>query len=199
MKKELHEKQKAIFELLKRGEEGLSLRDIAREVNLSSPNTVQYHIRQLEKKGYLRRNPTNSSDYILLKDPVKDISYVNVYGTARCGPSGLLVQENVLERVPLSTRMFGVTEHVFLIKACGDSMEPYVFENDMVLVCSQSIVENGEVAVIVCNGEAKIKKVIFAGKQIILESYNPKYRPQIIIEDDTFHVAGKVKSVIKFY
>ena len=45
----LHPKQESILEILKRGEEGLSLRDIAEEIGVSSPNTVLHHLKQLEK------------------------------------------------------------------------------------------------------------------------------------------------------
>ena len=71
MKTELHQKQAEILDILKQGEEGLSLRDIAEKIGVNSPNTVLHHIKQLEQKGYLRRNPANSADYIVLKDPIK--------------------------------------------------------------------------------------------------------------------------------
>ena len=199
MKNKLHQSQKAILEVLKKGQEDLSLRDIAEEIGLKSPNTVLYHIEQLEKKGYLRRNPLNPSDYIILKDPVKDITYINLYdGAAQCGPEGLLVQENVIDRIPLSTKTFGVSDKVFLLKARGDSMEPKIFENDLVLVLENSIPENNEMGIVIHDGEPKIKKIIKVGTKYVLESVNQKYPPEIIKEGDDFKIIGKVKNIIYF-
>lgn len=198
MKPTLHPKQKAILEILKRGEEGLSLRDIAEEIEVSSPNTVLYHMNQLEKKGYLRRDPVNPANYIILKDPIRDITYVNLYGMAQCGPNGLLAEENVIDRVPLSTKTFGVSDQVFLVKARGDSMEPLIFENDLVLGITQPDIENGEIAIVVHNNEPKIKKIIKVGRKYVLESLNSKYSPEIIELEDAFHVIGKVKNIIHF-
>jgi len=198
MTAELHPKQAAILEILKRGVEGVSLREIGREIGARSPATVSYHLRQLEKKGYLRRNPSRPSDYILLRDPVKDIVYVNLYGLVSCGRGGFLAEENVLDRVPLSTRLFGVTDRSFLVKARGDSMEPAISEGDLVLVDRQPRVETNTMALVVCGEEPRIKKVIFAGDQIVLASLNPAYPPEVYRGDEDLLIVGKVKSVIKF-
>jgi len=197
-KEELHPKQKAILEVLKKGKEGLSLRDIAKEIGVSSPNTVLHHIGQLEKKGYLRRNPANPANYTILRDPIKDITYVNLYGMAQCGSEGLLAEERVIDRIPLSTKTFGVSDQVFLVKARGSSMEPYIFGNDLVLVASQPEVEPGEIGMVIHNSEPKIKKIIQLGRKYILESLNPKYSLEIIQPNDDFRIVGKVKNVIHF-
>lgn len=198
MKEKLHSKQVAILEILKRGEEGLSLRGIAEEIEVRSPNTVLHHIKQLEKKGYLRRDPANPTNYIILKDPIKDITYVNLYSMAQCGPDGLLVEERAIDRIPFSTKAFGVSDQVFLVKARGDSMEPFVFENDLVLATIQSDIENGEIGVVIHNNEPKIKKIIKVEEKYVLESLNGKYRPENIKEEDDFQIVGKVKNVIHF-
>lgn len=184
--------------MLKRGVEGLSLRDIAREIGVRSPATVSHHIHQLEKKGYLRRNPSHSSEYTLLKDPVKDIVYVNLYGLANCGPGGFLADENVIDRVPISTRLFGVSDSSFLVQARGDSMEPYISERDLVLVEQQPRVESNTIALVICGEEPKIKKVILAGNQVVLASLNPAYPPEVYGEMGTVTIVGKVKGVIRF-
>ena len=194
----LHPRQVAILEVLKRGVEGMSLREIGREIGVRSPATVSHHLRQLEKKGYLRRNPADPSDYVLLRDPVKDIVYVNLYGLASCGPGEFLADGNVLDRVPLSTRLFGVTDRSFLVQARGDSMEPAISEGDLVLVDQQPRVETNAMALVICGEEPRIKKVIFAGDRIVLASLNPAYPPEVHERDEELTIVGRVKSVIKF-
>jgi len=198
MKGKLHPTQKAILKVLKRGVEGVSLRDIAREIGVRSPATVVYHLRQLEKRGYLRRNPASPSDYTLLKDPVKDIIYVNLYGLASCGTNGFLAEENVLDRVPLSTRLFGVADRSFLVRARGDSMEPMISDRDLVLVERQPRVETNTIALVICGEEPRIKKLIYAGDQIVLASLNSRYSPEVYRKGEGIAIVGKVKSVIKF-
>lgn len=176
----------------------MSLRDIAEKIGVNSPNTVLHHIKQLEQKGYLRRNPANTADYIVLKDPIKDITYINLYGMAECGPNGLLAEDNVIDRVPFSTKTFGVSDQVFLVKARGRSMEPYILENDLVLSVKQPAVESGDIGVVVHNNEPKIKKVIKSDTEWILYSLNPKYEMETIKKDDDFAIIGKVKNIIHF-
>ncbi len=198
MKEGLHPRQVAILRILKRGVEGLSLRDIAQEIGVRSPATVSHHIRQLEKKGYLRRNPLYPSDYTLLRDPVKDVVYVNLYGWASCGKEGFLSDSNILDRVPLSTRLFGVTDRSFLVQARGDSMKPAIQEGDLVLVDQQPRVETNAMALVICEEEPRIKKVIFVEDRIILVSLNLAYPPEIYEKGEDLVIVGKVQSVIKF-
>ncbi|MDA2936535.1 winged helix-turn-helix transcriptional regulator [Patescibacteria group bacterium AH-259-L05] len=198
-KQKLHPNQCAILNLLKQNHETLSLRDMADEIGLSSPNTVLHHIRQLEDKGYLRRNPLDPQDFTILKDPIEDITYVNLYGMAQCGPNGLLAEQNVIDRIPLSTKTFGVSDQVFLVKARGDSMEPYIYDKDLVLAAKHDgIILSGSIYVVVHNEEGKIKRIVKASNTIFLESLNPKYPREEIRKDHDFHVAGSVKNIIHF-
>lgn len=198
-RQKLHSKQKAILNLLKKNNEALSLRDMADEVGLSSPNTVLHHIRQLEDKGYLRRNPVDPQDFTILKDPIEDITYVNLYGMAQCGPNGLLAEQNVIDRVPLSTKTFGVSDQVFLVKARGDSMEPYIYDKDLVLAEKHDgIILSGSMYVVVHNEEGKIKRIIKDDNTIFLESLNPNYPREQVKKQDDFLISGNVKNIIHF-
>ncbi len=196
MKQKLHPNQKAILELLKTGE-SLSYQDIAERIGVSSRNTISHHINQLEDKGYLRRNPANPSDFRILKDPADDITYLNLYGMAQCGPQGFLAEENVVERIPFSTKAFGVDQNAFLMKARGDSMEPEIYENDLVLIIPTQEIIPGKPALVVHNDMPKIKKLIASGNKIILNSINPNYQDEKINAND-ITIVGQVKSIIKF-
>lgn len=62
------------------------MRELQEELGLASPSVVHHHIQQLEKKGYLKRNLSNSKDYIVMGNPEKSIVYISKYGLAQCGP-----------------------------------------------------------------------------------------------------------------
>lgn len=207
--KKLHKTQQAVLDLLKENiEEPLTVRELQELVGASSPSVVHHHIGQLEKKGYLRRNPNNPQDYqILGTAPDKQIAYLNLYGLAHCGPRGSVLDGNPTDRVPIATRVLGFpSKDAYLVKAKGDSMAPRINNGDLVIVRRAKTAANGDVVVCVDDGEAKIKKfqknppsprLRRAGKtEIILESFNPKYSPFLATKD--FRVEGVVKGVLGY-
>ena len=70
------------------------------------------------------------------------------------------------------------TGEFFALKVKGDSMEPKISEGDVVIVRKQSTVENGELAVVLVNGDdATVKKFYRSNNGVKLVSTNPKYDP----------------------
>ena len=85
--------------------------------------------------------------------------------------------ENILDYEEISSEMASSGEYVAL-KIQGSSMEPRMFEGDVVIVRVQSSVEHGEVAVVMVDGsEATVKKVQFLSNGILLQPFNPSYEP----------------------
>lgn len=196
----LYPKQKELLNIIKDRSGGyLSLRDMAEKIGVNSPNTVLHHIHQLEKKGYLRRNPKNPHDYKVLRAPIEDVMYINIYGMSECGNKGMFVEDNVIGKMPLSTKALGVSDRAFLVKVKGDSMEPMVFGNDLVLAEKAASVASGKIAVVVHCRKPKIRKVVKAGKYVILESLSDKKPPEVVEKEADFQVVGQVKNVIRFF
>lgn len=194
----LHPTQEKIYELLSHSStEGLSLRDIAVRVGLSSPNTVLHHIRKLEERGYLFRDGI-TGEVRVLKSPITDIAFVNLYGLAECGPTGMFVEENIIDRIPLPAKTFKVSPDSFLVEAVGDSMYPEIKEGDLVLAERGLIPENGDLVVVIHNGTAKIKKFFRdeGTDQVILQSTNTAYPPIGLYAGDNLQVAGVVSGVV---
>ena len=66
----------------------------------------------------------------------------------------------------------------FGLKIKGDSMYPLILENDIVIVRKQDVVESGQVAIVMVNGdEATCKKIIINDDGIMLVGYNPAFTP----------------------
>lgn len=100
------------------------------------------------------------------------------------------------EMFPIDTRFVNIKgykkEDFFYLRINGDSMAPYIMDKDLVLVRKQDIVDNNELAVVLCNSEtATVKRVVFAGDKIILNSDNKQYPPQIYNTDEC-RILGKV-------
>ena len=196
MQKKLHPTQKQLLELLsKQIDDPLTYREIMDMLDISSTSVVAHHIGQLEKKGYIFRNPSNPRDYqILTGEPEKQVAYMNLYGLVYCGATGSLLDGNPIDRIPIPTRILNFpSKEGFLVEAKGDSMSPKIKEGDIVIARKDTRVESGTVAVCINQGEAIVKKVEIGKDNLFLVSYNPEYQPILAAED--FRVVGEVKGV----
>ena len=197
--KKLHHVQEQLLALLKKNiDEPLTIRELQEELKASSPSLIYHHILQLEKKGYLKRNPNNPQDYEILSDsPDKKIVYLNLYGLAACGPEGSILDGNPIDRVPLSRRLVSFSSSdAFLVKAKGDSMQPKINNGDLVIAKKTNQCTSGDVVVCVNNGEALIKKVQKEKDHVLLISINQKIAPFTAAND--FRVEGLVKGIISY-
>ena len=188
--------QEKLLKLLRtNSDEPLSYRDLAEQLAVVSTNTVFYHLQRLERLGHLKRDPANPKNYQVLGSPESGMALLNLYGLARCGPNGALLDGNPVDRISVSSRLiqFRAAE-AFLVRAKGDSMEPRIHEDDIVLARKQTTANDGEVVVCVNNGEALIKKIARRRGAPLLVSLNPQYDP--IVAADDFRVEGIVKSIV---
>lgn len=201
--KNLHPTQRKLLVLLKQhAENPLTMRELQEELGVSSTSMVHHHISQLEKRGYLRRNPTNSHDYQVLADePNKKIAYLNLYGLARCGPQGTILDGNPIERIPVATALLGFdASQAFMVRAKGDSMEPKIKNGDFVIVKKVESNQAPEGSIVVCtnNGETMIKQFRsdIGSKKIILVSLNSHKYPPIVANGDDFRIEGVVRLIL---
>lgn len=193
----MHKTQEKLYEVLSNPEnDALSLREIAVLINVKSPNTVAHHIKQLEKKGYIFRDK-GTGQIKILKNPVKDLVFLNLYGTAECGPNGMFTEDNVMERVPLPAKTFKVTGDSFLVEASGDSMYPVIEEGDLVLAEKDVPAKDGDMVVVIHNDTAKIKKFFKEKGRVILQSINPAYPPISTYYSGDLTVCGVVTGIVR--
>lgn len=175
-------------------EDPLSYRDLAAAVGVGSTNTIAYHLKQLELKGHLKRNPADPRDYTVLGQPETGVAYLSLFGLAHCGPHGSILDGTPIDRIPVAKKLITFpAADAFLVKARGDSMEPRIFDGDLLLCKRQRTVVDGELAVCVNHGEAVIKK-LKKGPGPILISLNPKYDPFVASHD--FRIEGVVRTII---
>ena len=100
-------------------------------------------------------------------------------GTVRAGLP-MYAEENIEGYIPI-TRKDGA--RYFWLRVRGDSMNAVgISENDEILVREQPEVENGQLAVVMVNGdEATVKYFRQEGSLVVLtpKSFNPVHQPQI--------------------
>lgn len=196
--KKRHPTQEKLLELLRtHADAPLTVRELQETLGISSPSVVQHHIRQLEKNGFLKRNPQNPRDYRLANAPEPAIVYLNLYGLAGCGPEGSMLDGNPQDRIPIASRLLRFpAEQAFLVEAKGDSMEPKIKARDLIIARRQNHAENGDIVVCVNRSEALVKKYVHENGSIILHSLNPRYHPFLAADD--FRIEGVVKNVLQY-
>lgn len=125
---------------------------------------------------------------------------IPVLGYVRAGYP-IYAEENIIDYEEISNIMAAKGEF-FGLRIQGNSMEPRMFENDVVIVRKQPDIESGEIAVVLVNGdEATVKKVIKSENGIMLVplnsncSYEPHFYTNEEIESCPVIIAGKVVEV----
>jgi len=169
-----------------------SVREIGKAVGLSSSSTVHAHLSQIEKKGYIRRDPTKPRAIELLEEnfflSFRDISPVPVVGNVTAGQP-ILAEENIIEYFPLP-RDFVKEDRIFMLSVEGDSMVNVgIFDGDYIAVRQQSTAVNGDIVVALIDDEATVKRFYMENGQIRLQPENDYYEPLIL---NSVNVLGKV-------
>ena len=99
---------------------------------------------------------------------------IPVLGSVVAGVPIEAVQE-ILDYEEITRDMASNGEY-FALKIRGNSMEPKFSAGDVVIIRKQSDVENGEIAIVLVNGdEATIKKIQKSSEGIALIPLNPQY------------------------
>lgn len=197
-KRQLHRVQKNLLKLLADNVDApLTIRELMSSLDVSSPSVVVHHLRQLEKRGYLKRNPHNPRDYHVITDaPERQFAYLNLYGLAKCGPNGSILDGNPIDRIAVPSRLISFPSvDAFLVQAKGHSMAPRINDGDLVIARRLDAADSGRVVVCVNDGEALIKRVQREGKRNILVSTNSDYPPFLASATD-FRIVGEVKAVM---
>lgn len=84
----------------------------------------------------------------------------------------------------------------FCLKAKGDSMiNARILDGDIVFIRKQDMVDNGEIAAVIIDNEATLKRAYYykTENKLVLMSENPKYSPFVYINDELneVHILGK--------
>jgi repressor LexA len=196
--KKLHPNQQKLLDILVRTRGNTpTYRELQEELGAKSPSVVQHHLAQLEKLGYLRRNPNSPQDFeLLLQKPDEQVGLLNVYSAAYCGRIDSIFDCEVIDQMCLSTKLLGFpSSQAFVVKAKGNSMLPKIHDKDLVIARSTEYADSGELVVCVNEGLMMIKRLNRDPKgNVILQSLNPEYEP-FIASNEEFRILGVVKSI----
>ena len=184
---------------------GPTVREVCQSLGLSSPSTVHVHLKALENKGLIKRDPLKSRSIALtypleglpaLESNVVQPSFsklVNVplVGNVAAG-APILAEENITDTITLPTDIVGDSPS-FLLSVRGESMiEAGINDGDYVVVKEQPVANNGDIVVAIIDDGATVKRFYKEADHIRLQPENSSMEP-IITRDCS--IAGKVVAV----
>lgn len=108
--------------------------------------------------------------------------------------------ENVRQYLPLpARRLHPAEDEAFMVKVKGESMTgDGVLPGDYVVVVPDQEWRNGDMLVVIVDGEAMVKRVWREVGVIRLESSNPAYPTRILKREDESLIQGKVIGVVRW-
>jgi len=174
---------------------GPTVREIGNHFQIKSPNGVMCHLKALQKKGLIHREPNMSRAIQLLEDPVN---------AHRMGLSlmGRIAAGHPMEAVE-QTEELTFTDWIepgdkFALKVTGESMiDAHIADGDYVIIRRQEQARDGQiVAVRDENGEATLKKFYRERNRIRLEPANKTMKP---IYRDRVNILGVLVGVVRKY
>ncbi len=163
-----------------------SVREICKGMNLSSPATVHAHLRQLEKKGIIRKESNKFRTIELLvenefAEKNEEIVKVPLLGKVSCGnPIEAIEQPNEFFDIPAS--LIPPKETIFTLKCSGESMiNVGIYDGDFVIIQKQKVARNGDIVVALTDeGEVTLKTFYKEKNHIRLQPENDTMSPIIL-------------------
>ena len=175
--------------ILQRGIENASITNIIRickELDLDVDALASGEIASKQAK---KIDDGNIFNIIKNKKEAAEIKKVPLLGTIAAGLP-ILAEENVESYLPVLSSC----NVDFALRIKGDSMiGARIYDGDIVYIKSQNDVEDGEIAAVLIDNEATLKRVYKFNDAVHLNPSNPEYKPMIYTKNNCqyFKILGK--------
>jgi repressor LexA len=184
-----------------------SVREIGEALGLASSSTVHSHLQALQRKGYLRIDPTKPRAIELMFDAETELPIerrptrsVPLLGRIAAG-TPIMAEENVEEIYPMPLDLIG-DGNLFMLEVHGDSMiDDGIMDGDFVVIRQQPTAHSGEVVAAMVPSEygdapeATVKRIRHRGSAIVLEPANQRLEP--VEAPPGTEILGKVVAVFR--
>ncbi|MCF7790095.1 MAG: transcriptional repressor LexA [Prosthecobacter sp.] len=163
------------------------LQEICDRFGFHSPNAANQHLKALAKKGFVRLS-TNSPRSIQLlvhrsEKPARPHTLeIPLLGRIAAGHP-LFALENVEDTLELPKALFR-GKKLFALRVQGDSMiGAGIFNGDLAVLAAQPDFKNGDIAAIVVDEEATLKRLYRTPEGLRIKAENPAFPDRFIPED----------------
>jgi len=175
-----------------------TIRELCDHFGFKSLNTAHFHLRSLEKKGYIQIHPGKGRGITLPEAHRLSERKIPVVGRIAAG-TPILALENIEELLGIDKHFFGA-ERSFAVQVKGDSMvDAHIQEGDYVIVKIQAQAESGDIVAALIDDEVTLKYFYRTKNQIRLESANSSYPPLIFKKGDprSFRILGVMVGLVR--
>lgn len=197
---EIKDKQLEIYEYLKSYTENKgyppAVREICEAVGLRSTSTVHGHLKRLEKKGFIKRDPTKPRALEIIDSHKKELLNIPLVGRVTAGEP-ILATENIEDIFPIPIDYIKHNEELFMLKVSGDSMiKAGINDGDFAIIEKVQTANNGDIVVALIENDATIKTFYKEKDYIRLQPENDTLDP-IIVNDCT--ILGRLVGIFRAY
>ena len=195
-------KQTEIYEFLKTYTENKgyppSVREICEAVSLMSTSTVHGHLKRLEKKGLIKRDPTKprALEIAELSSPKREMINIPIIGKITKGLP-ILSTENIEDMFPIPLDYIKHDNELFMIRVSDQSMVNVgIRDKDLAIIENTDCVVNGDIVVAFINDETTIKRFFKEKDHIRLQPENDSMQPILI---DKCKILGKLLGIFRSF
>lgn len=177
-----------------------TIREIGSQFEISSLRGVTVHLDAMERKGYISRGKNPRTIQILHPDykSVDSAVMVPLLGTIAAG-SPILADGQVEDLLPVPKQMIRGDKPHYILRVKGDSMiNDGILARDLVVIRQQSEVGLHQIAAVLVDDEATIKRVQKDNGRLLLVSSNPAYEP-IVADPSETRILGQVVGLLRDY
>jgi repressor LexA len=177
-----------------------TLQEISQHFEFKSPNAAREHLRLIEQKGYLQREPRRARGIRLGHEDssLGELVRVPLLGRIAAGNATDAV-ENIEAKIPLPRGLWRGT-NLFALRVRGRSMEGAgIFDGDIAILDSQAEVNNGEIAAVVISEDATLKRVFRTAQGVRLHAENLDF-PDLVFDRlaaSVLRVAGVLVGILR--
>ena len=169
-----------------------TVREIGSQLELSSPSTVHVHLGNLERLGFIRRDPSKPRALELVDSP-RPLRPLPLVGQVAAGMP-ILAEQNIEDYIEVPA-LLRRSDDDFLLRVEGDSMiDAGIHNDDLIVVHRQATADNGDIVVALVGDEATTKRFFREAGRIRLQPANDLYEPIVL---DEVELVGRVVGVLR--
>ena len=199
---DVKDKQSEIYEFLKTYTEAKgyppSVREICEAVSLRSTSTVHGHLKRVEKKGMIKRDPSKprALEIAELSASKKEMINIPIVGKITAGLP-MLATENIEDTFPIPLDYIKHDKELFMLRVSGQSMiNVGIRDNDLAIIENSQDAINGDIVVALIDDSATIKRFFKEKNHIRLQPENDTMDP-IIVND--CKILGKLVGIFRSF
>jgi len=195
-------KQSEIYNFLKTYTENKgyppSVREIGEAVSLKSTSTVHGHLKRLEKKGMIKRDPSKPRALEIgeLSASKKEMINIPIVGKITAGLP-ILATENIEDTFPIPLDYIKHDRELFMLRISGQSMVNVgIRDNDLAIIERAETARNGDIVAALIDDSATIKRFFKEKDHIRLQPENDTMDPIIV---DDCKILGKLVGIFRSF